>query len=82
MPVPVFPDPALAIVFVFIKLEDCLIRKILEFIAKVMDKRNAETLAASGIDVLALDDDVGMPGTMFISPALWRSFLKPRMAGG
>ena len=30
--------------------------------------------------MLALDDDVGMPGTMFISPALWRRFFKPRLA--
>jgi len=43
-------------------------------------RRNAETLAAAGVDVLALDDDVGMPGTMFMSPALWRCFFKPRMA--
>ena len=42
--------------------------------------RNAEGLAAAGVDVLALDDDVGMPGTMFISPSLWRRFFKPRMA--
>jgi uroporphyrinogen decarboxylase len=31
--------------------------------------------------VLSLDDDVGMPGTMFISPATWRRFFKPRLAG-
>jgi uroporphyrinogen decarboxylase len=43
-------------------------------------QRNAEALAAAGVDVLALDDDVGMPGTMIISPALWRRFFKPRMA--
>ena len=43
-------------------------------------RRNAETLAAGGVDVLALDDDVGMPGTMFMSPGLWRRFFKPRMA--
>jgi uroporphyrinogen decarboxylase len=43
--------------------------------------RNAETLARAGIDVLALDDDVGMPGTMIISPATWRTFFKPRLAG-
>ena len=41
---------------------------------------NAQALAAAGADVLALDDDVGMPGTMFISPSLWRRFFKPRMA--
>ena len=33
------------------------------------------------MDLLALDDDVGMPGTMMISPATWRRFFKPRMAG-
>ena len=43
-------------------------------------RRNVETLAAAGVDVLALDDDVGMAGTMFISPSLWRHFFKPRMA--
>jgi uroporphyrinogen decarboxylase len=43
-------------------------------------RRNAETLARAGVDVLALDDDVGMPGTMIISPAMWREFFKPRMA--
>ena len=42
--------------------------------------RNARTLAAAGIDVLALDDDVGMPGGMMISPACWREFFKPRFA--
>lgn len=42
--------------------------------------RNAETLATAGIDVLALDDDVGMPRTMIISPTMWRTFFKPRLA--
>lgn len=44
-------------------------------------RRNAETLARAGVDVLALDDDVGMPGTMMISPTHWREFFKPRLAG-
>ena len=44
-------------------------------------RRNATTLARAGVDVLALDDDVGMPGTMMISPALWREFFRPRLAG-
>jgi uroporphyrinogen decarboxylase len=44
-------------------------------------RRNAEALARAGIDILSLDDDVGMPGTMMISPACWREFLKPRYAG-
>jgi len=43
-------------------------------------RRNAETLARSGIDVLSLDDDVGMPGRMMISPATWREFFRPRLA--
>jgi uroporphyrinogen decarboxylase len=41
--------------------------------------RNAVALAAAGVDVLALDDDVGMPGTMLISPATWREFFRPRL---
>ncbi len=41
---------------------------------------NAATLARAGIDVLSLDDDVGMPGTMMIGPGTWREFLKPRLA--
>lgn len=41
--------------------------------------RNAETLARTGIDVLALDDDVGMPGSMMISPQTWRRFFKFRL---
>lgn len=43
-------------------------------------RRNAETLARAGVDVLALDDDVGMPGSMMISPVTWREFFKPRLA--
>lgn len=43
-------------------------------------RRNAETLAQAGIDLLALDDDIGMPRTMMISPAAWREFFKPRLA--
>ena len=44
-------------------------------------RRNATTLAAAGVDVLSLDDDVGMPGRMIMSPATWRTFFKPRLAG-
>jgi len=43
-------------------------------------RRNAETLARSGIDVLALDDDVGMPGRMMVSPRMWREYFGPRLA--
>ena len=42
-------------------------------------RRNAMALARAGVDLIALDDDVGMPGTMMISPKLWREFFKSRM---
>ena len=42
---------------------------------------NATTLAAAGVDVLALADDIGMPGRMIISPGTWREFFRPRLAG-
>jgi uroporphyrinogen decarboxylase len=41
--------------------------------------RNAETLARAGVDVLFLDDDVGMPGTMMIGLTTWRIYLRPRL---
>jgi uroporphyrinogen decarboxylase len=44
-------------------------------------RRNAEALARASVDLLALDDDIGMPRTMMISPGLWREFFKSRMEG-
>jgi uroporphyrinogen decarboxylase len=44
-------------------------------------QHNAVVLAEAGVDILVLDDDVGMPTTMIISPAMWREFLGPRLAG-
>ncbi len=35
-------------------------------------------LTRAGIDILALDDDIGDPTRMLISPALWRRVFKPR----
>ncbi len=35
-------------------------------------------LARAGIDILSLDDDVGEPTRMMISPAMWRRYFKPR----
>ena len=64
-------------------LVDLLERK--EMAAYLLDRlaelavSNAATLALAGIDVLSLDDDVGMPGTMLIGPHTWREFLKPRL---
>ena len=42
--------------------------------------RNARSLAKAGVDLLALDDDIGMPGAMMISPTTWRRFFKPPLA--
>ncbi len=36
-------------------------------------------LVRAGIDILALDDDVGEPTRMLISPAMWRRYFKPRV---
>ncbi|MGI5818035.1 MAG: uroporphyrinogen decarboxylase family protein [Armatimonadota bacterium] len=40
----------------------------------------ARALARAGVDVLALGDDVGMPGAMIFGPELWRAFFRPRMS--
>jgi len=37
-------------------------------------------LAEAGVDVISLDDDVGEPSRMMISPHLWRRFSKPPLA--
>ncbi|MDF1515788.1 MAG: uroporphyrinogen decarboxylase family protein, partial [Anaerolineae bacterium] len=42
--------------------------------------RYAGAAAEAGVDMIALGDDVGMPGTMIIGPDCWRTFFKPRMA--
>lgn len=43
-------------------------------------RHNALLLAKAGVDILVLDDDVGMPETMIVSPKMWHTFLRPRMA--
>ncbi|MBT3601934.1 MAG: hypothetical protein HN521_02605 [Candidatus Latescibacteria bacterium] len=40
---------------------------------------NAQILAHAGVDILVLDDDVGMPTSMIIGRDLWAKYLKPRM---
>ena len=40
----------------------------------------AKRLAAMGVDMIWIGDDVGMQTGMLISPRTWRRFLKPRMA--
>jgi len=42
--------------------------------------RQARLVAQLGIDVLRLGDDVGSQKGMLISPALWRKWLKPKLA--
>lgn len=41
---------------------------------------NAQIMAQAGVDILVLDDDVGMPTTMIVGRDLWAKYLKPRMA--
>ena len=40
----------------------------------------AKRLVEMGVDMIWLGDDVGGQAAMLMSPALWRRFLKPRMA--
>ena len=44
-----------------------------------MECRYATAVAKAGVDIMALGDDIGMPGTMMIGPEYWRAFFKPRM---
>ena len=40
----------------------------------------AERLTRMGVDMIWIGDDVGAQNAMLMSPAVWRRFLKPRMA--
>src|SRR4030042_567658 len=40
----------------------------------------ARRLVEMGVDMIWLGDDVGGQASMVMSPALWRRFLKPKMA--
>lgn len=40
----------------------------------------ARTYAQAGADIIRTGDDVGMEDRLMMSPALWRKFLKPRLA--
>ena len=57
-----------------------------DFAAALLDRitdnaaRNVAQLAAAETDIIFLGDDIGMPGSMLISPAMWRPWLKPRLA--
>jgi uroporphyrinogen decarboxylase len=39
----------------------------------------AARVAQAGVDILALNDDVGTPTGMLVSPDVWRRFFKPRL---
>lgn len=40
----------------------------------------ARRFAEAGVDVIHIGDDIGMQDRMFMSPATWRTWLKPRLA--
>ena len=40
----------------------------------------AQRFAEAGVDILALGDDIGMQQTTLMSPAMYREWLKPRLA--
>jgi uroporphyrinogen decarboxylase len=40
----------------------------------------AACLAGSGVDMLSLNDDIGSQRDMLMSPAMWRRWIKPRLA--
>jgi uroporphyrinogen decarboxylase len=44
-----------------------------------MTASTALVLVHAGVDILGLDDDVGAPAHMLISPLTWTRFLKPRL---
>jgi uroporphyrinogen decarboxylase len=44
------------------------------------NERVAARLAADGVDIIMLGDDVGSQTGMMMSPESWREFLKPRLA--
>jgi uroporphyrinogen decarboxylase len=41
----------------------------------------AQRLAQIGVDMIWLGDDIGGQSSMLMSPKMWRTYLKPRMAG-
>lgn len=42
--------------------------------------QSAAILARAGVDIICLDDDIGEPSRMMISPDVWRRFLKGHLA--
>jgi uroporphyrinogen decarboxylase len=58
------------------EMADCLFDRL-----AALRTRQVEAFVRAGSDVLVLGDDVSAQGGMVMSPATWRRFLKPRMAG-
>jgi len=56
------------------ELARLILDKILDINSKV-----SRRFAEAGVDILWLGDDVGMQETMFMSPDMWRTWLKPRL---
>lgn len=65
-------------------LEDLLLAP--EFAGKLLDQLTelgcamARDFATAGVDMLVTGDDVAMQHAMLLSPKIWRTFLKPRLA--
>jgi uroporphyrinogen decarboxylase len=57
-----------------------------DFAAALLDRitairiAQATRLVEAGVDSISLNDDIGSQKSMIISPAMWRHWLKPRMA--
>ena len=59
-------------------LEDEDVAAIADMIAEY-GRKCTETAVALGVDGLAIGDDYGGEKSLLISPAMWRSFIKPRL---
>lgn len=53
-----------------------------ELLDRITDARcvQARIMAESGVDLVKLGDDVGSQRALLMSPAMWREWLKPRLA--
>ena len=51
-------------------------------LTRVTDIRVAQAirLAEAGVDIITMNDDIGSQKGMILSPAMWRQWLKPRLA--
>ena len=57
------------------ELSTCLIDRIM-----AIREKQVKVHVSAGVDVLMFGDDIGMQTGMMLSPSLWRSVFKPRMA--